>query len=266
MKRSKIVISELNEVMQAVGGESYEELRDSLDRVCSEIASKFGLHGPNNHPRNATIIDILANSTCISCLARRLSNTGPRQRIDGIYMECHRLAVGTLVEELQDKFSKMGYSVQILSEAETEYGKVDVLIKPTNYGLRLNYGLNEIIVEVKTGLSLSFSQIFRYLLDKEDQTLILWRIRNRQVLVFDGDRLKPILMRFMKNCILRGERLLKTGRADCEHPTKNNGWLPDQQTVQDMLEDFTGALLETLPCITKTIFGALKVKENDNQA
>jgi hypothetical protein len=266
LKRSKIVVSDLSEIMEAAGGGSYEELRSLLDHVCSEIATRFGLYNTNNHPRKATIIDVIANSTCVSCSARRLSNNPPWQQIDGIYIECHRLAVGTLIEELHDKLGKMGYSVMILSEAETEYGKVDVLIKPTNYGVRLNYGLNDLIVEVKTGLSMSFSQIFRYMLDKEGQTLILWRIRNRQVLVFDGNQFKPILMRFMKNCILRGERLLKTEKADCKHPTKSNCWIPDQRTLQEMLEDFTGALLETLPCVTKTIFRALKVKENSTQS
>lgn len=265
-ERSKATASDVGEITQTLGGKSYEELKESLDHVCIEIASKFSLHNSNNRPRKAAIVDCIANSTCVGCIERELFDKSSRKRIDGIYLECHRLAVGTLIEELHDQFSSMGYSVLIRGESETEYGKVDVLIRPTNYGVKLRYGLNELMVEVKTGLSMSLSQIFRYLLDKEDQTLILWRIRNRQVLVFDGRYLKPILMRFMRNCILRGERLLRTGKAECEHPTKGNCWLPDQQTVQDMLEDFAGALLETLPCITKTIFRALKVKENGTQA
>jgi hypothetical protein len=259
--------STISEILQGLGdGKSYEELKESLESVCSEIASKFGLYNVGNRPKKAAIVDCIANTTCIGCIARELSNKASQQHIDGIYLECHRLAVGTLIEELHDQFSRMGYSVLIRSEAETDYGKVDVLIKPTNYGIQLRYGLNELIVEVKTGTSMSLSQIFRYLLDKEDQTLILWRIRNRQVLIFNGGYLKPMLMRFMKTCILRGGRLLKSGKADCEHATKGKSWLPDQQAVQDMLEDFTSALLETLPRITKTIFKTLKVKEDDVQA
>lgn len=265
MKHSRITISDIAEVMGALGGESYEELRATFDCVCSEIASKFGLYGPNNHPRKATIIDAIANSTCVSCSARKLSNTGLRQRVDGIYMECHKLAVGTLVEELQDKFSKMGFSVLILNEVETEYGRVDVLIKPTNFGVKLQYGINELTVEVKTGLSLSFSQIFRYLLDRENETIVLWRIRNRQVLLFRGTHLKPLLMRFMKTCILRGERLLADQTSTCDHP-KQSDWSPTQEEIQAMLDDFAKALVETLPCVVKTVFETLEVKENGADA
>jgi len=262
-KRPEATVNGIGEIIQALGGKSYEELKESLDHVCIEIASKFGLQNSNNRPRKAAIIDCIASSTCVGCIAKQLFDKSSHQRIDGIYLECHRLAVGTLIEELHDQFSSMGYSVLIRSEVETQYGKVDVLIKPTNYGVRLRYGLNELIVEVKTGLSVSFPQIFRYLLDKEDQTLILWRIRNRQVLVFDGDHLKPILVRFMRNCILRGKRLLKTEEADCNHPTKSNCWLPDQQAVQDMLEDFAKALVETLPHVVGKIFEMLKIEAKD---
>lgn len=262
MKHAKIAVSDIGEVMDALGGKSYEELRNSLDCVCSEIASKFGLYGPNNHPRKATIIDAIANSTCVGCSAKKLSDTTLHRRIDGIYMECHRLAVGTLVEELQDKFRRMGYSVLILSEAETEYGRVDVLITPTNYGIKLEYGVSELIIEVKTGLTISLSQIFRYLFDRENETLILWRIRNRQVLLFNGKCLKPLLMRFMKMCILRGERLLATPEPTCEHPRQSDCWSPTQEEIQSMLEDFAKALVETLPRVLKRVFETLEVKDS----
>jgi len=266
MKRTQVAISDIGDVMDALGGKSYEELRNSLDYVCSEIASKFDLYGSNKQPRKATIIDTIANSTCVSCSAKKLSNTTLHRRIDGIYMECHRLAVGTLVEELEDKLSKMGYSVRILSEAETEYGRVDVLIKPTNFGVRLRYGVNELIVEVKTGLSISLSQILRYLLDRENETLILWRIRNRQVLKFNGTCLKPLLVRFVKMCVLRGERLLATPEPSCEHPEQNDCWSPTQEEIQNMLEDFAQALVETLPHVLKTVLETLEVKENDRKS
>lgn len=262
MKHSGITIGDIGDVMGALGGESYEELRATFDCVCSEIASKFGLYGPNNHPRKAAIIEAIANSTCVSCLAKKLSNR-TSQRIDGIYLECHKLAVGALVEELEDNLSKMGYSVQVVTEAETEYGRVDIFIRPTKFGVRLQYGVNELIVEVKTGLSISLSQIFRYLLDKENETILLWRIRNRQVLVFNGRYLKPLVMRFMKMCVQRGQRLLATNsKPACEHVGQNLSWSPTQEDIQHMLEDLAKALVETLPCIVSKIFETLRIEKN----
>jgi hypothetical protein len=255
--------NEIDKDVDAVSQQSFDELRDLLDWVCSEIASKFNLYDPNRQPRKAVIVNAIANSTCVGCLSKKLSNTAPRKRIDGIYMECHRLAVGTLVEELEDKFSKMGYSVLVLSEAELKHGRVDVLIKPTNFGVKVQYGNNELIIEVKTGFSISLSQIFRYMLDLEDEVVILWRIRNRQVLVLDGTLLKPLVMRFMRTCVLRGERLLAIKAPTCEHVDKDNGWLPTQGEIQNMLEDFSKALIETLPRVVKTALETLGVKEND---
>jgi hypothetical protein len=244
-------------MMESLGLESYDKLKSDLERVCSELASRFDLHDKSGRPRTATILDILAGSTCTCCITRNLSETNNSKRIDGIYAEVHKLAVSILIEEIYEKCSSLGYSVSILSEAQTKYGKVDVLIRPTRIGVALQHGATELIVEVKTGVSLSIPQIFRYLLDKENQTVILWRIRNRQVLTFSGTQFNALLRRYMKTCILRGQRLLNsTEQVSCKHAGRTE-WTPTQDNLQEMLEDFSTALTETLPCVAKTILQKL---------
>jgi len=264
MRRTNAVISNISDVVNIMGKESYDELRDALEEVCSEIAAKFDFYDKGGRPRKAAILDIIASSTCVSCLSRRFSETANPTRIDGFYTEAHRLAVSILVEELYDKLSSEGYSVSILNEAETKYGKVDVLLKPTNFGIALQYGTNELAIEVKTGVSMSIPQVFRYLLDKENHTVILWRIRPRQILSFDGEHLNPLLKRFMKTAILRGRRLLTASEhTACKHPAPTN-WSPVQTELQEMLDDFSVGIMQTLPLVTKTAFEKLGVRRTAN--
>lgn len=257
MRYAKPTISDIDDIMESLGVESYDKLKGDLERVCSELASRFDLHDRSGRPRTATILDILAGSTCTCCISRNLSETNNFKRIDGIYAEVHKLAVSILIEEIYEKCSSLGYSVSILSEAQTKYGKVDVLIRPTRIGIALQHGATELIVEVKTGVSVSIPQIFRYLLDKENQTVILWRIRNRQVLTFNGTQFNALLKRYMKTCILRGQRLLSsTEQFSCKH-ARHTEWTPTQDNLQEMLEDFSTALIETLPCVSNTILQKL---------
>ena len=125
------MISDIHDVMESLGVESYDKLKSDLERVCSELASRFDLHDKSGRPRTATILDILAESTCTCCISRNLSETDNFKHIDGIYAEVHKLAVSILIEDIYEKCHSRGYSVSVLSEAQTKYGNVDVLIRPT---------------------------------------------------------------------------------------------------------------------------------------
>ena len=254
-------IQNISHILKVIGQKSFEELKDELEHLCSEIATRFSLYYPNKTPRKATIIQILAGSTCISCISKRLTNTKNQNRIDRLYSECHKLAVSILAEELNDQFMNQGYSVSISDEYQKEFGRVDVFIKITNYGIHLQSKNNELMVEVKAGFSISLPQILRYLLGRENETIIVWRIRNRQVLLFDGAKFKLLLMRFMQTCILRANRLLASTEPKCEHSTQNNKWTPAEKGIQDMLEDFAIAIVETLPHVTDKIFETLKTRK-----
>jgi hypothetical protein len=208
---------------------------------------------------------VLANSTCIACIARKLSGQ-VTANVDALYRECHRLAVNMLVEELYNLLSRMGYTVMISSETKIEYGKVDVIITITNYGINLRSNTNELMVEVKTGISLSLSQLFRYLINKRGNTIIVWRIRKRQVLIFNIQDFEPLLIEFMKMCIMRGSRLLSSLETpQCEH-TKRLDWQPTQEELQNMFQDFAKAVTETLPYILKAILERLDIKKELRQA
>ena len=241
---------------------SFEKLRTLLDDVCSKIANRFSLYNLKGKPRKSTIIDTLANSTCLQCIARKLSGQTPADNVDALYKECHRLAVNVLVEELYNLLSGMGRKVLISSEAKIEYGKADVIITLTNYGMNLKRDANELLVEVKTGISLSLSQLFRYLLDRRGSEIVVWRVRKRQVLVFDIQELEPLLLEFTKMCILRGTRLLATTElTPCEHLSRLNGWSPTQEELNDMFQDFATALVETLPSTVKIILEKLGIAD-----
>ena len=253
----------MNEVSENT---SFEKLRTLLDQICSRIADRFSLYNSNGKPRKSTIVDALANSTCIACIARKLSGQATANNVDALYWECHRLAVNVLVEELYNLLSGTGYTVVISSETKIEYGKVDVIITLTNYGINLKRDANELLVEVKTGISLSLSQLFRYLLDKRGNTIIVWRVRRRQVLVFDIQDFEPLLIEFMKMCIMRGSRLLSSPEPhQCQHPPRS-GWQPTQEELQNMLQDFAKAITETLPHALKAILERLNIETELRQA
>jgi hypothetical protein len=231
-----------------------------LDYVCSQIADRYGLFskGPL---RKAAIIEVLARNTCIACVDREL-RTKNFQRIDNMYTELHQLARSLLIEELYNQLVKKGHTVTITSEENLKYGKVDVFIVPSNYGLSLHSNQKEIAVEVKTGFSLSLPQIFRYMIDDTHRSLILWRIRNEQVLLFEGPEIQQLLMQFMRMIISRADRLLLTPEPQCKHTLERKSWSPNQQQLQETFLDFSKGIIRTLPSIIEAVVTTLEQEVN----
>jgi len=240
----------------------FEDLRNSLDQVCSQVAQRFSLYSSSGKPRKATILAVIAKSACIGCIAKKLSPQAIANHVDAIYWECHRLAVNVLVEELYNLLRGMGYNVRISTETKLEYGKADAIITITNYGINLRCNASELLVEVKTGRSLSLCQLFRYLIDKRSNTIVVWRVRRRQILVFDTEDVKPLLMEFMRMICLRGTRLLSSPQLTCQH-TQRPDYQPTQEALQEMFQDFAGALTETLPNILEAITERLGIDNSE---
>jgi hypothetical protein len=235
------------------------QLKNFLNEICLDLAVRFNLYDLNSKPSNATIVDALAKSSCLICIAENLSNKKRVNNVDTLYRECHRLAVNVLVEELYYTLDQMGYKVAVSTEADLEYGKADVLITVTNYGLNLKDKTKELLVEVKTGNSLSLSQLFRYLLDSKSGAIVVWRVRKRQVLAFNAQIIKPLLTEFTRMICLRGIRLLLSPQLQpCQH-VKQSNYLPTQHELQEMFKDFSEALIETLPYAIETILRELDV-------
>ncbi len=242
---------------------SLDSLRNLLDEVCSQVAERFSLYNSKGKPRKATIIDTVAKTSCFTCIARKLSEEATRKDVDALYMECHVLAVNILVEELCNFLRAMGYNVIISTEAELEYGRADIVVTITRYGVNLKSRENELMVEVKTGKSLSLSQLFRYLLQDSNGTIIVWRIRNRQILMFKGQELESLLIEFVKMICLRARRLLSSPTpTSCQHPQRF-GYRPSQEELQEWFQDFAGALMETLPYVLETIAENLGVHKSE---
>jgi len=173
------------------------------------------------------------------------------------------LAVNILVEELHNFLRAMGYNVMTSTEAELEYGKADIVITITRYGINLKYCENELMVEVKTGKSLSLSQLFRYLLQESHSIIVVWRVRKRQVLVFKAQEIEPLLMEFMKMICLRAIRLLSSPKpTTCQH-SQNLSYRPSPKELQEMFIDFARALAETLPHVLETIAENLGVNNSE---
>lgn len=235
-----------------------ENLQSLLDEVCCQVAQRFDLYGSNGKPRKATIISVIANFSCLSCIVEKLSASATASSVDALYTECHKLAVNILVEELYNLLRVMGYNVLISTETELEYGKADGTITITNYGINLKHNENELLVEVKTGTSLSLCQIFRYLMDKRSNTIFIWRVRRRQILLLNAERIKPLLMEFMRMVCLRGNRLLSTTQPTCQHKRRPE-YEPTQEVLQEMFHDFAKALIETLPFILEAVSERLGV-------
>jgi hypothetical protein len=252
-----------NSAAPALSETSFEKTRLLFDVACSEIATYYNLVDLNGKPRKAQIIEIIARNTCTSCIDKRLREK-PTNNIDNFYVQCHLLACNILVEELWTRLTEKGYSVLITNEKRLEYGKIDVLIIPSRHGVDLYLNKKEIGIEVKTGNSLSFSQLFRYMLDNVDRTLILWRIRNKQILIFEGTKLKPLLMQFMKMTVSRAERLLSNQKMLCEHALKYKSWSPSQQQLQEAFSDFSDGVVETLPSIIETVVMMLHGEQINN--
>lgn len=232
---------------------SLDSFRCLLDDVLCRVAECFSLYNYKGKPRKATIIDTVAKTSCLTCITRKLSEAGARNDVDALYMECHMLAVNVLVEELGTFLGAMGYNVIVSTEAELEYGRADIVVTVTRYGVNLKSRENELMVEVKTGKSLSLSQLFRYLLQDSNGTIVVWRIRNRQILVFKRSEIEPLLIEFVKMICLRARRLLSSpAPTKCQH-LQRFGYQPSQQELEEMFRDFACAIMETLPCVLEAI-------------
>lgn len=241
-----------------------ENLWDSLEQVCSQVAQRFNLYSSNGKPRKATIISVIANFSCLACIVEKLSGSATASRVDALYTECHKLAVNILVEELYALLKVMGCNVLISTETESEYGKADVTITITNYGINLKHDENELLVEVKTGNSLSLCQIFRCLMDKRSNTILVWRVRRRQILLFNAEHIKPLLMEFMRMVYLRGTRLLSFTQSTCQHEQRPD-YQPTREVLQKMFHDFAEALIETLPYILEAITERLGIESPESK-
>jgi RNA polymerase subunit RPABC4/transcription elongation factor Spt4 len=240
--------------------DNWTEMLSLLDYVCSQIADRYELFS-KGQPRRAMILEVLAKNDCLGCISKEL-HPKSFQRIDSIYSELHRLATSLLIEALHSQLVKNGHKVTIAAEASIRYGTADILIIPSNHGISIQSSKLEIVVEIKTGFSLSIPQLLRYLIDNNRRLLILWRIRNQQILFLDAKEIEQLLMQFVKMIIDRGERLLEAPELGCNHFTESKSWSPNSQQLQETFADFSKGIMKTLPTVIEKVVTKLEQEVN----
>ena len=232
----------------------------TIDYLCSQIAERYNLFS-SGRPRKAAIVEVLARNPCLGCIDKEFQKV-TSQRIDAFYSELHGLASSLVVEALYKVILNRGHSVMITTEENVHFGKIDVFIVPTSFGLNLHSARLEIGIEIKGGYSLSLPQIFRYMLDCENRLLILWRIRNQQVISFHASEVRGLLEQFNKMIIGRADRLLSTEHPACRHNAHSGNWSPNQEQIKETFVDFSHGIVETLPLVLKLVMEALDKEAN----
>ncbi|MDW8022786.1 MAG: hypothetical protein RMJ15_03470 [Nitrososphaerota archaeon] len=235
---------------------SLECLKMCLDDVCERLAVKFDLFDRLRRPEKTFIVDSLFRFGCMGCLWKALKQKHARiGDVDVLYREMHGFAVNVLSGILMQVLGDGCFNVNC--EEAGKYGRVDVTVKPTQFGVAVEAGEAYIVVEVKTGKGLSFSQLFRYLLHRPKTILIVWRVRMRQVFTLRGKDLQALLCVYISAAIGRALKLLNSDIGECNHNLGFNGSSAINDP-QKLLDDFFQGLAESLPKAVSAVVEALK--------
>jgi len=231
-------------------------LRDSLDDVCCQLADKFGLYDGAGRPRKALIMDGLFRFSCPGCLYKFFTQMRVGgSSVDALYMEMHRFAVNVLAGVLAQVLKDREYGVSC--EDSYEFGRVDIAIKPSHFGVSVEANNTRVVVEVKTGRSLSFAQLFRYLLQYQDAVLVVWRVPMRQVFTLKGEKLYALLYLYGSSALARALKLLNDENAKCNHKL-GDCKAPTVIEPQKLLDEFFDGLVEGLPRVASAVIESLR--------
>ncbi len=234
------------------------ELKQEIEKLSADIAKKFKLFDWHGRPRKAFILNTLMNNSCVYCISKILSNKRKNGGVDSIYSENHKLAVGLLMEKLQYQLKVEGFNLQSNDEVNNEYGRADIFLEPTFTGLQVNLNGSKIIIEVKTGKGISYSQLFRYLIgEPETSMIIVWRVLMGQTFALIREDVKDIIISYMNMILSRGEKLLEEKIQQCTHRTPYYS-IYIIKNPQKVINDFTDALSENLPKAVDNILHIIK--------
>ena len=231
----------------------FDYLRYALDDLCCELAEKFNLYTYRGEPRRAFILDTLLSYSCLGCIIKVFTRERKGDKADALYAQNHRLAVNLLVEELRSIFKNEGLNYRVEEEAKGVYGRSDIAIQATATGVLIEVAKTlEILVEVKTGASFTYAQIFRYLIERPNAILILWRVTQHQIIVVEGEKIKRLLARVMETALSRGTAILNGEIEKCKHnPIRDGSYrIKDPQSLVDV---FLESLVETIPNVAAAV-------------
>ncbi len=234
--------------------ELLKQLLDCLDDICERIAEKFKLYDVQGRARKAFIIDTLMKYNCYGCIAKLLVSKHDG-RADAIYIENHALAVNLLVEMLRFHFNVNNLPLDAVGDFCGNFGRMDVVVVPTNSGVILEAKDKVIIIEVKTGKGFSYVQLLRYMFEKPNATAILWRVAERQVIVLEGKKLQRLLMLSAMAAIHRGVSILRLTDVACNHdPCRvKKATMEDQKHVENFLEELQESISKVVETVSRLL-------------
>jgi hypothetical protein len=218
------------------------------------LADKFDLFY-NGRPRKAFILDVLLRYGCLGCIVKALTKQNVC-RVDDIYTENHRLAVNLLCEQLKVKLKAENFSVVVEDEVLGSYGRMDVVVKPAWNGVQLQFASFKMVVEVKCGKSLRYSQLFRYFLqDPSISVIVVWRVTMHQVIILERAKINNLLILVADAAMRRAQAILKGLVPTCNHSFSDRTYVVanPQALVDDLVEG-----IDCLPEVISKIINSLK--------
>lgn len=230
-------------------------LLGELESLIEKIAEKFSLYH-RGKPRKAFILDVLLRYGCTGCLLKALTQH-EIGLIDNIYIENHRLALNLLCDHLKNRLNTYGIKALIEKETSGNYGRVDVILKLTSRGLQLNLSGIHVIIEVKCGKSLRYSQLFRYfIMNKNTAIMIVWRVPLRQVFILEKTKIGPLLLFATEAAVKRAQAILSGNITLCGHKLSSTIKVIEnpQELINSVIEG-----LNDLPKVVDAIAQSIRI-------
>ncbi|MCS4538543.1 MAG: hypothetical protein HYY67_06790 [Thaumarchaeota archaeon] len=247
---------------------SYRSLLNEYKQMVESIASAFS---SSEKPSPARIMSLLSSHSCDLYVKHALATKSDysNNKSDNYFLEKHEYALRKLVERLKTELLKHGMSFHVYTEADSEVGHFDVLIKTNGSTVELEMPKGRVVIEMKTGFSINLSQLERYLLDTP--TLILCRILPGHVMCIRAEDYSELLTESLADQldkadrILEGQPILVPGtdcygcKADCPY-AKPPRW-EDHRIVlrnDNFSADMDVYFKNLYPCIKTTVDLALQ--------
>lgn len=223
-------------------------LKTFVDDVCNRLAAKFDLYDERGKPRRAFILNALIRYGCLGCIVKALANP-VGDWVDAVYRENHRLAVGLLHDRVKAGLEALGVNAISEEEAGGSYARADICVKLGGNGVSLSLNGAKVVVEVKTGVGLSYAQLFRYFLDTSETVYVaVWRVPLKQLIIFDRKRMEGLLWLALEAACRKANAIL-TGKAHaCTHDFGLKHAVASQQEIDNFLEG-----LSLLPAVADAI-------------
>ena len=249
--------------MNGCGSDAYSRLREEIDEVCRGIAEKYHVFDSRGRPKKSFILDVLARNFCPCCAVRELTQMRVDDEPDALYREGHSLAINLLIEALRYGLSGSNICAVVEGEVRGEYGRTDVIVRVARHGIVIELGDLVIIVEVKTGASISLAQILKYAIERPRSAIVVWRARLRQVFVVDMESYRPLLLAFMFAMASRGRTILNGSFSECCHNNENAGERArngGMESPQQYIDELFSAMPSTLPKVIEAVTNLIKGK------